>query len=261
MPIDRELVETLLQEIDTELVPFIRANAERLEGNGKIISNYQRGCVAWRRGQMQHVRGLTEAINELCVARLILEDETVRAASYEPQMEGTDQTIDFLVYLVEGDGRIYYDVKTVQPEERDAWERYQRFVERGLLTHNTELIGMGGEIAHDLFASREKFLVYTLELEEKIRRSERDTPALFHLIFCSDGFQWQLDHLEDYADFYFLGHPRPDDTLGEMQAHYMLERKIIFDRSIAAFCYFERPKRHARPTAFKCNVRGPMLPF
>ena len=265
MPIDCELVQKFLREVDSQIVPSISDGAARLQGHQKLLSKYQAACTAWNDRKVQHVQDITSVVNELCIARLILTDKKVTSASYEPRLEGTAKTIDFLVCLVETEARIFYDVKTVQPEERDAWDRYERAKSKGWFTPHTKLEleqeGMGGEIAHELFASREKFLDYTLELEAKIRSLPMQTLTYFRLIFCGDGFQWRRDHLEDFADFYFSGHSRADDYLGSMQAHYMAEKGIALDRSVHGFCYFFRKQPSTAGNAFRCDVRGPKVPW
>jgi len=265
MPIDRELVEGFLSKVDAQIVPAITAGAPRFQEHQKLLAKYQAARTDWNERKVEHIREITAAVNELCIARLILDDNKVISASYEPQLEGTARTIDFLVCLVGTEARIFYDMKTVQPEERDAWDRYERAKSMSWFTTHTELEleqeGMGGEIAHELFASREKFLDYTLELEVKIRSLPKHTLTYFRLIFCSNGVQWRRDHLEDFTDFYFSGHCRADDTLGSMQTHYMAENGVTFDRSIHGFCYFARKRLSLAPDAFRCDVRGPKFPW
>lgn len=265
MPIDRELVEGFLSKVDAEIIPAITAGAPRLQGHQKLLDKYQAARTYWKDETVEHIQGITAAVNELCIARRILEDKKVTSASYEPQLDGTAKTIDFLVCLVGTKARIFYDVKTVQPEERDKWDRYERMKSKGLFTPHAKLEleqeGMGGEIAHELFASREKFLDYTLELEAKIRSLPKQTLTYFHLIFCGDGFQWRRDYLEDFADFYFSGHCRADDALGSMQTHNLAEKGNTFDRSIHGFCYFARKSPRTVVDAFQCNIRGQKFPW
>lgn len=265
MPINREFVDKFLTEVDAQIVSTITAGAPKLQGHQKLLAKYHAACAAWHSESVNHVQGITATVNELCVAKLILDDKKVTSASYEPQLEGTAKTIDFLVCLVGTEARIFYDVKTVQPEKGDAWNRYENMKSKGWFTPHTSLEleqeGMGGEIAHELFASREKFLDYTLELEAKIQSLPMQTLTNFRLIFCGNGIQWQRDHLEDFAAFYFSGHSRADDTLGSMQSHYMAEKGITFDRSIHEFCYFARERLKTEIDVFGCDVRGPRLPW
>jgi len=264
--IDRNLVETFLTAVDSKLVPQIEARRDRLMQNAKLLNKYRSECGAWRSRRVPHVRGITEVVNELCFADLILKDEKVRTAEYEPPIGNTKKTIDFLVVL-ENSGvpctRIYYDVKTIQPEERNSWERYERTKVKGLFTSGTELVldpeWMGGEIAHDFFVAREKFLEYTLEFEDKIRHIKNRESCRFEMVFCGDGFQWRCDHLEDFADFYFTGRHRHDDPFGDMEAFDLAEKRIALDRTINGFCYLQRTKPRVTVTKFKRNVRGPLL--
>jgi hypothetical protein len=265
MSIDCELVEKFLREVESEILPSISAGATRLQGHQKLLANYHAARVAWQSGSVDHVQGITAAVNELCIARRILDDNKVESASYEPQLKSTRKTIDFLVYLVGSDARIFYDVKTIQPEGLDKWDSYKRAKDSGWFTPNTclalEQEGMGGAIFHELLASRQKFIDYTLELEEKIRPLSNCKRTYFRLVLCGDGFQWRRDHVEDFADFYFFGHCRVDDTLGAMQTHYMEKKGINFDRTIHGFCYFERKRSSTAVAAFKCDVHGPKFPW
>lgn len=265
MPIDRELVKKFLREVESEILPSISAGATRLQGHQKLLANYQAACRAWHNRNVDHVQGITTAVNELCIARRILDDKKVESASYEPQLEGTGKTIDFLVCLVGNDVRIFYDVKTIHPEGLDKWDSYERAKDSGWFTPNTHLVldkeGMGGQIYHEHLASRQKFIDYTLELEGKIQPLSNRDRTYFRLIFCGDGFQWRRDHLEDFTDFYFSGHCRSDDTLGAMQTHHMEKKGINFDRSIHGFCYFARKRPRTLVDAFQCDIRGPKFPW
>jgi len=183
---------------------------------------------------------------------------------YEPSLDGSKKTIDFLFHTTEGN-RIFYDVKTIHPEDKDTWERYQRAKEKGLFTPGTHLMldeeWEGGLLAHQQFASRERFLEHTLELEEKIRcvTNRYDACTYFRMVFCGDGFQWRKDHIEDFADTYFTG-GSSWDHFAMMEAHYLREKGLSFERTIHGFCYLERARRLPEPTAFDCDVRGPQLP-
>ena len=74
-------------------------------------------------------------MNELCLAKLIPEDAVVKSAEYEPRFH---------------------------PEAHDAWATYQRAQLQGSFGPGTRWIldknWMGGEIFHEILASRAKFL-------------------------------------------------------------------------------------------------------
>jgi hypothetical protein len=265
MPIDREEVNKFLEDIKRNLLPSIRAGSEKFHGYQKLIAKFEKECAAWRDGKVDHIRDITSFTNEMIFAKLILDDSEVSETYYESELDGTDKTIDFLVALVGSEAHIYYDLKTIQPTINDAWEKYERFKNESWLTPGTELTMdkdlLGGEIAHEFFSARQKFLDYTLELETKIRVLPKRNQNYFRLVFCGDGIQLRRDHLEDFADFYFSGQHRPDDPLGLMQSYYMTKKGIKFDRSIHGFCYYERKIRRLQTSCFRCDVRGPGLPW
>jgi hypothetical protein len=265
MPIDRELVSTFLADVERNLLPSMCAGSAKLHGCQKLVDSFRRQCEAWRREDVDHIRDITSFVNEMVFAKLILDDSEVSEAYYESELDGTDKTIDFLVALVGSEAHIYCDLKTIQPTINDDWEKYEKFKSESRLTPGTELTMdkdlLGGEIAHELFSARQKFLDYTLELETKIRALPKQNQNYFRLVFCGDGIQWRRDHLEDFADFYFSGQHRPDDPLGLMQRYYMTKKGIKFDSSIHGFCYFERKIRRLQPSSLRCDVRGPALPW
>lgn len=67
--------------------------------------------------------------------------------------------------------------------------------------------------------------------------------------------------LEDFADFYFTGRHRPDDSFGNMESHYIKENGILIVRSIDSFCYMERKTAEIKPKVFRCGIMGPEFPF
>lgn len=264
MPVDRALVEQFLDSFDRSVVTYLQGEAARLTGFDRLLNRHRQACDAWQRGAMPHLNGIMETANELCIAELMLSDDTVASIEYEPRLPEINQTIDFLVHGTRHSTPLYYDVKTVDPDDTDAWERFQRAQRNGWLSPNTDIVlderWLGGEIAHHMFATRERFLEHTLALEQKIRGLSDRSDKVFHMIFCSDGFKWRRDHLEDFSDFYRVERHRRDDALATMEAHYMQQRCLTLDKTIDGFCYFERPKRRTEPTAFARDVRGPSLP-
>jgi hypothetical protein len=264
MPIDRDLVDKFLLDVDRSLLPYIRAGSAKLYGYQKLIAKFEEERAAWCDGKVDHIREITSFVNEMVFAKLMLDDSNVSEARYESGLDGTDKTIDFVVTLVGSEAHIHFDLKTVQPTINDAWDRYEKFTSKSWFTPGTELVLnkelLGGEIAHDLFAPRQHFLDYTLELESKIRAMPEEKGNCFRLVFCGDGIRWRRDLLEDFADFYFSGQYRPDDPLGLMQSHNMAESKRTFDRSIQGFCYLGRKIRSLEPD-FRVDVRGPAFPW
>lgn len=264
MSIDKGAVERFIAAVCDETLSVLRANAERLTNCDRLIERFTSATATWSANPSDNIRPITECVNELCIARKFLESEECARVSYEPPLEGTDKTIDYLVETTDR-RRILFDVKTAHPDAKDAWERFKSITDRGLLSDNTELVldenWMGGEIAHSFLASREKFLDYTIELEAKIDAMRDKDGLLFAMVFCGNGYDWHLDQLEDFADFYMSGRHRPDDPFAKMEAHSITEKGITLSRAINSFCYLERKISKTTPRKFGCNVRGPKFPF
>lgn len=198
---DVALVTQLVEVVRAETVPDIEANHPRLIGCARLLRRFDQAWQAWSEARTPNARQVTETINELLIAKRFLQDPLCAHVEYEPPLATGQKTIDFLFHTTAGH-RIFYDAKTIHPEDKDAWSRYQKAEENGWFTSGTRLIlereWEGGLLAHQQFAVREKFLEHTLEFEERIRRAANllDGRAYFRMIFCGDGFQWRRDHLE-----------------------------------------------------------------
>ncbi len=264
MPDDKSMVESFLAQVDELIVRPIEQAGDRLKRSTKLLRQYREQCDAWRAGKVQHVRNITERVNELCLAKLILEDASVTDREYEAAVPGTDKTIDFLVHpAADHTVQLFYDVKTVHPEPGDSWALYERATAEGWWTPNTELIlekeWLGAEIAHEKFASRYRFFEHTLALERKIDQMTRGDGAYFRMVFCGDGFKWHLTELEDFAETYFTG-AYPGDHFAAIQRHYMQQQGQTFRRSISGFCCLTRAIRSPAVTAFRIDLRAPRFP-
>lgn len=261
----RKLIAEFLRQVDVSICSVLRGEETRFPSAEKLLRKYQAEQAAWENHSIEHARGITEIINEMCLAKCFLEVNKGNCTSiieYKRAIPGTTKTIDFFVKTTQG-SCIYFDVKTVHPIEKNSWERYQRAMQYGYFTRNTELIldseYSGGEIAHDLFASREKFLQYTIDFEEKIELIRDREQLFFRMVFCGDGFHWRKDHLEDFADFYRTGRHRPDDKFSSMEAHYLNEQGIVLSRTIHDFCYLQRKPPQTVPNEVVWRVRGPAI--
>jgi hypothetical protein len=261
---DPTLVAGLVDAVQADTVAFLKANRSRLMRCARLLDRFNDACQAWREERVVDARRITETVNELLIAKRFLQDPLCARVEYEPSLDGDNKTIDFLFHTIEGK-RIFYDAKTIHPEERDAWDRYEKAIQEGWFSPGTHLIldktWQGGLLAHYQFAVRQRFLEHTLELEEKIRHvpDRQDRRTYFRMVFCGDGFQWHGDQLEDFADVYFTGHSRWDH-FASMEAHYLKENGLTLDKTIIGFCYFKRGQIQPEATAFECDVRGPKLP-
>jgi hypothetical protein len=151
------------------------------------------------------------------------------------------------------------EVKTIRPENKDAWDRYEKH--RKLFSSDTDVAlqkdWLGGEIYHHMLAARSKFLDYNIDLEAKLREMEYDERLPARLCFCGDGFQWHEDELEDFADFYRRGKHRQDDHFAVMEMHTVSTEKIELDRSISGFSLVMRRPTATRHGRWRWEVRGP----
>jgi hypothetical protein len=224
-----------------------------------LLGRLTEAVEAWENKKVQRATGITEAVNELLVAKSLLQGAECDRVEYEPALERTERTIDFLLHNKRGQ-RIYYDVKTVHPDDADAWGLYERAKTEGWLAPGTDFVAekewMGPQLFHYAVTARDRFIEHTLALEQKIRHVSTHENTHFRMVFCSDRFRWHRDELEDFADLYFTGHCAWDH-FAKMQEHSMGEKKQAFERTIHGFCYFERAQRRPEPTAFVCDVRVP----
>jgi hypothetical protein len=260
VPVDRELLEKFLTLVDQAVVPTIKQAGNRFTRRQSLLDAYQSACETWRDGNVQHIRDIMTRVNELCIAKLMLEDLTVSQVEYEVPLAGVSKTIDFQVRPVSHPQvRLFYDVKTVQPEEGDAWERYEKAKREGWFMPGTELIleqeWMGREIAHEKFAARQRFIEHALQLEEKIESTADRDQSYFRLVFCGDGMQWHETELEDFAESYFLG-TFQWDHFARMQTHWLKEHGRPFQRSITGFCAGIR-KKPSVTMSLRLDVRAP----
>jgi len=255
-------VAALIDAIRVSTVRRLQEQVHRFTGCSKLLGRFADLCAAWEAGSVPNARQITDTVNELRIALRLIQDAKCKRLEYEARIDGTDKTIDFTLTNTDGK-RIFYDVKTVLPEEGDGWALYQKATANGWFSPGTRLdldeeFG-GPKLAHYDFATRDKFIEYSLEFEQRIRSVAKDGEAYFRIVFCGDNFRWHQSDLEDFADTYF-GRPTPWDHLALMQKHMMQEKGWTWDRSIHDFCYFQRGPSQPAETNFVCNLNGPGFP-
>ena len=261
---DPSPIEALIEIVTAQTCTYLNANAARLARGKRLLRRFQNACASWKDKGQGNSKPITEAVNELLVARRFLQDALCLRVEYEPPLDGTQKTIDFLFHTTEGN-RVFYDVKTVHPQEGDGWSLYERARKNGWLSPGTNLVldpaWGGAELAHDQIASRRRFQEYTLEFETKIRSvpGRNDGRTYFRMVFGGDGWTWRPDQLEDFAETYLTGGRCESDHFAKMEAHSMLDKNQSFERTIHGFCYFERAVTLSEPTAFRCDVHVPTL--
>ena len=253
---DMDMLATYQAEVLAVYSPLFQNESTRLTGTARLVSRFTDAMSAVvARGRSQF-HAVDEAHNELCAASALLENARLTSVAYEPSLQGTDQTIDFVV--VGGAGtRSFVDVKTIRPSLTDRWDQFERVRAAGQIPPNIEVVlsrdWLGGELWHMMFASRGRMLEYTLEFEAKIRAANLEgTPAI--MMFCGEGSYWHDDELEDFIHFYRTGQHRPDDPFAEMEAWYVAQRNIAFDRTITGYATMRRHQFDIRYTRLNWDV-------
>jgi ribosomal protein L30 len=255
----------------TELDCFIEM--VRAEYHGIITTRIVRGDVLWAQFEEAAAacrvdpkgddRQISERVNELAVAKFLLDDKTITGPiTYEPDLLPDGRKIDFVVDR--GRDNLYVEVKTVRPRTADTELAWQRFLERK--KHHPDNVDfmvekqwMGGAIYRNAFASRARFLEYAMEFETRLAaaRAVKQGPGV--LVFCGTGFAWHRSNLEDFADFYLTGVHRGDDTFALMEQHNIKKKGLKLLRNIDHFAWLRRQIDKPRNEEFHFPIRGPRL--
>jgi hypothetical protein len=207
-----------------------------------------------------------EAHNELCIAAAILRNPNPEFSvlEYEPLLDRCSKSIDFRAKTTD-DLTLFVDVKTIKPMSKDRWEQYEKALEEGWLPNNVKLLlsreWLGGELWHNTFAARSRFLDYALELEQKIADCKLQAEKTFFvLFFCGEGFYWYEDELQDFVSFYFSGTHRSDDPFSKAETRYMEEKRLSIGRTISRFACMRRPQGEIHRKRLNWNVQPPQDP-
>ena len=129
------LVRIIGQE--TELDCFVRAvRAEYHElittriGRGEVLwAQFEAAVEACRADPKGDDRQITEKVNEMAVAKVLLDDQAITwPITYEPDLLPDGRKIDFVVDR--GADNLYIEVKTVRPRTADTDAAWQKFIAR-----------------------------------------------------------------------------------------------------------------------------------
>ena len=204
------IVEVVYRQID------IRYFAEGIRREYKeiITKGIVRGDVLWGQFEAaveacladpeQDDRRLTECVNEIAVGAVLARDKAIQGKriEYEPNLLPDGRRIDFVVDR--GDDNLYVEVKTVRPKAVDSEETWKKYL--SLKKFHPKAVdyivtreGMGGMIHGNEFASRSRFLEYTMAFEERLAAAKAIKKGAGVLVFCGNGFAWRLSNLEDFA--------------------------------------------------------------
>jgi ribosomal protein L30 len=228
-----------------------------------LWAQFEEAVAACRADPKMDDRQISERVNELAVAKVLLDDPTITGPiTYEPDMLPDRRKIDFVVDR--GRDNLHVEVKTVRPHTADTDEAWQKFLERREYhPDNVNFIvakeWMGGAIYGNVFASRAHFLEYALEFETRLAAAKaiKEGPGI--LVFCGTGFAWHLSNLEDFADFYHSGVHRSDDAFAQMEQHHIEEKGLELLRNIDHFACLRRHIERPEMEEFRFPVRGPRI--
>lgn len=202
---------------------------------------------------------LIEKENELIFLKGIISDQglDIKNIQYEPKpkQNSKGKTIDFLL-KINDKYSVYCELKTIHPDQIDASDKLRKSKKH--IPENHSIIA-DGISWHHMNTSRAKMLEYTLEMENKIKSYKKNNTNKFILIFCSSGYHWSLDEIEDFADYYSTEKYNPDDSFSKMEKYYLTEKNIKFTKSIDRFGYMEIKQNSYIISQFQCPVKGPWI--
>lgn len=241
MPETREeRVRFLLAGFNVQKFYSLKGKVSGYPSFNKLICKFQE----FLDGKCTDTDRLLSLCDEIAVANWLfsLFENSLVEAVCEQKLPG-GKNIDFLIKTKDG-RNIYFDVKTLNPDTKDDWDKYQKANKENHFSSNTGVIldknYLGGEIFHAMRTAREKMLDHALGLEEKIASMEKRDKNIFILVLCGKGLTLHDSWVEDFAHFYFSGKHRGGDAWGKMILHHLGEKKISVRGSIDYFIHMER---------------------
>jgi hypothetical protein len=263
---DFEWVRSYVDRVRAALRPRLDTHASRFVDGDRLLQRLLGARDSVLAHGWSHFGSIDEAHNELCVAVGILEsDSGVTDLRYEPSLPGTELTIDFVASHVD-QAPSYVDVKTIAPRSVDRWEQYAKAqVEEWLPEQATVTLReewLGGQLWHSMVAARSRMLEYTVELEGKVTAANLAVrSSAIIMMFCSNGFHWHQDELEDFSEFYVTGRHRADDHFAKMELLHLEGRPLPAARAVRQFGYVERSSGAVLPHRMTWRVVAPRIPF
>jgi large subunit ribosomal protein L30 len=227
-------LDSFVDDVTAEYRDMLTGSGSRVARGTVLWEQFEAAVADYHAGHGEDDARLIECVNEMAVAKVLVEDPALQAAriEYEPDLlpDGTYQKF----------------------EQRRKWH-----------PENVEYVidprWMGGAIYGDAFASRSHFLDYTMAFEERLAAAKTIRPGPGILVFCGNGFAWRRSNLEDWADFYHLGRHRADDPFAPMERHHIEQKGITLKRNVDHFAWLQRPFERARRTGLTFPIRGPVF--
>lgn len=256
-----EATAKLIDEVRGTYKDVVAGKDSRIQRGGVLWDQFEQALDVCRANPAAGERQLGERINELAVAKILAEDKGLKGPiTYEPGFLPEKRKIDFVVDR--GNDNVYLEVKTVHPDVADteaAWENYVK--RRKLHPAQADFVAhkdwMGGRVYGNTFASRSKFLEYTMDFETRLADAKQIRPGPGLLVLCGNGVRWHRSNLEDFADFYHSRKHRQDDPFALMEQHHIETEKLLLLRNVDNFGCLRRPMEQAPITEFVWPVRGP----
>jgi len=255
-------LDAFVTEVTAEYRDILVGPASRVVRGEVLWNQFEAAVAEYHASHGRDDRRLMEVVNELAVAKVLVDDPALQAAriEYEPDLLPDGRKIDFVVDR--GKDNLYVEVKTVRPRTRATRGAYEKFEKRKKFhPGNVEFVvdprQLGGAVYGDAFASRAHFLEYTMAFEERLAAAKAIRPGPGILIFCGNGFAWRKSNLENWADFYQLGRHRADDPFGPMEKDHIKKKEIELKRNVDHFAWLQRPFEQARRTGLTFPIRGP----
>lgn len=240
--------------------------ADRFTEGHRLLNRFVASIEEVQKRGRSFFRAVNETHNELCIAVALLENKEPRfmKVQYEPYLPNTDKTIDFCAQMENGPV-VYVDVKTINPLPKDRWDQYVKAMKEGWFPKDVTFMiqkeWFGGELWHDSFTARARMLEHTLELEQKIAKTQLEINGnIFVLALCGEGFHWHQDELEDFVAFYRTGHHRVDDPFSLIEEKYIVEQHLSLSHTVSRFACMQRPQWELVQKRLNWNVQPPKKP-
>jgi hypothetical protein len=234
-------------EVSNTFISQFAHAGDRFKDGTKLLRRFTKAVDAVLANGWSKFHAVDEAHNEMCIADAILSstDPVVTHLEYEPPLFGCAKSIDFRA--IYGTTTTYVDVKTITPRLRDRWDQFVKFEQENRFPERVSVIldeeWLGGELWHNMYASRERMLEHALDLERKISEGKLVADDTFFILaFCGHRFHWRESQLEDFISFYYTGSHRPDDPFGTAEAKFIQDKKLSIFRTISRFACLFRPQ-------------------
>jgi ribosomal protein L30 len=257
-------LDSFVADVTAEYRDILTDSGTRVGRGAALWQQFDAAVADYHANHGEDDSRIIECVNEMAVAKVLLEDQALQDTqiTYEPDLLPDGRRIDFVIDR--GEDNLYVEVKTVRPKTKATAGAYRKYEQRkkwhpGNVEFVVDPRWLGGAIYGDAFASRARFLEYTMAFEERLAVAKiiRSGPGI--LVFCGNGFAWRRSNLEDWADFYHLGKHRTDDPFGPMERHHIEKEGITLKRNVDHFAWLQRPFEQARKTGLTFPIRGPIF--